>query len=94
VLAGNEHAWHLYVVRVANRDDVLAHLRTEGIGAAVHYPVPIHLQPAFASLGLGVGSHPVTERAAGAILSLPLHPGITAAQQERVVDALRLGLRS
>jgi len=94
VLDGNDHVWHLYVVRVANRDDVLAHLHTEGIGAAVHYPVPVHLQPAFRDLGAGTGRHPVAERAAAEILSLPIHPGITPAEQERVVDALRKAVRA
>jgi dTDP-4-amino-4,6-dideoxygalactose transaminase len=87
-LAGNEHVWHLYVVRVPRRDDVLASLHEAGIGAGIHYPVPVHLQPAFAGLGYGPGSFPVTETSAGQILSLPLFPGITADQQDRVATAL------
>jgi dTDP-4-amino-4,6-dideoxygalactose transaminase len=86
-LPGNEHVWHLYVVRVAQRDEVLAALHEQGIGAGIHYPVPVHLQPAFAHLGRA-GSFPVTERAAAQILSLPLYPGITAGQQERVAEVL------
>lgn len=86
--AGNEHVWHLYVIRVANRDEVLAALTGQGIGAGIHYPVPVHLTPAFAGLGYGAGAFPVAEAAAGQILSLPLYPGIAAADQERVVEVL------
>jgi dTDP-4-amino-4,6-dideoxygalactose transaminase len=85
---GNEHVWHLYVVRVADRDAVLATLNAAGIGAGIHYPVPVHATGAFADSGYGPGDFPVTERAAAEILSLPLFPGITAAQQERVVEVL------
>jgi dTDP-4-amino-4,6-dideoxygalactose transaminase len=85
---GNTHVWHLYPVRVPERDHVLAKLNANGIGAGVHYPVPVHLQPAFAHLGLEPGSFPVAEEAAATQLSLPLFPGITADQQEQVVDVL------
>ena len=91
-LPGNEHVWHLYVVRVGDRDGLLRHLHAEGIGAGIHYPVPVHLTQAMAGLGYGRGSFPVSERAANEILSLPLFPGITPAQQERVVDVLHKGL--
>jgi dTDP-4-amino-4,6-dideoxygalactose transaminase len=87
-LAGNEHVWHLYVIRVPRRDRVLSSVRASGIGAGVHYPVPVHLQRGFRDLGYGPGAFPIAEEAAGQILSLPLFPGITEAQQERVVDAL------
>ncbi|PWW21383.1 dTDP-4-amino-4,6-dideoxygalactose transaminase [Geodermatophilus normandii] len=85
---GNAHVWHLYVVRVPDRDAVLADLDAAGIGAGVHYPVPVHLTGALAPAGHGPGDFPVAERAAGEILSLPLFPGITPAQQERVAEAL------
>ncbi|MBV6698731.1 DegT/DnrJ/EryC1/StrS aminotransferase family protein [Kitasatospora aureofaciens] len=88
---GNEHVWHLYAVRIGpgrDRDAVLAALRAAGIGAGVHYPVPVHLQPAFRSLGYREGAFPVAERAARELLSLPLHPHITEAQQVRVAEAL------
>jgi dTDP-4-amino-4,6-dideoxygalactose transaminase len=94
VLAGNEHVWHLYVVRVSRRDQVLRALHAAGIGAGVHYPVPIHLQGAFAQLGHRRGDFPVAERAADEVLSLPIFPEITAAQQERVVEALRRAIVS
>ncbi|WP_323100915.1 DegT/DnrJ/EryC1/StrS family aminotransferase [Intrasporangium sp. YIM S08009] len=91
-LGGNEHVWHLYVVRVPERDVVLQHLRDRGVGAGVHYPVPLHLTPAMAPFGQGPGSLPVSEAAAGRILSLPLFPGITGEQQERVAATLREAL--
>jgi dTDP-4-amino-4,6-dideoxygalactose transaminase len=89
IAPGNTHVWHLYVVEVANRDEVLAALQAAGIGAGVHYPVPVHLQPAFADLGLGEGALPRCEASATRILSLPMHPHLTAAQQERVVSVVR-----
>jgi dTDP-4-amino-4,6-dideoxygalactose transaminase len=91
-LPGNEHVWHLYVVRVPRRNDVLRSLQKEGIGAGVHYPKPIHLQGAFRQLGHRLGDFPVTEEAARTVLSLPIYPGVTADQQECVVDALRRAL--
>jgi dTDP-4-amino-4,6-dideoxygalactose transaminase len=91
-LPGNEHVWHLYVVRVAERDRVLAELNADGVGAAIHYPHAIHLTAPFAAEGRGEGSHPVAERAVQEILSLPMYPGITQAQQERVVEVLAAAL--
>ena len=91
-LAGNEHVWHLYVVRVPDRDRVLKELHAAGIGAGIHYPVPIHLTAAFAGLGYGQGSFPVAERTAGELLSLPLFAEITAEQQEFVVSVLKSAL--
>jgi dTDP-4-amino-4,6-dideoxygalactose transaminase len=92
VLQGNDHVWHLYVVRVPRRDEVLAFLHDKGVGAGVHYPVPIHLQGAFRHLGHEAGDFPVAEAAADEVLSLPMYPEITAAQQDRVVDALKKAL--
>ena len=89
ILPGNEHVWHLFVVRVPNRDEVLKRLHAAGIGAGVHYPTPIHLQGAFAHLGHRIGDFPVAERAAAEILSLPLFPEITPEQQQRVVTELQ-----
>jgi dTDP-4-amino-4,6-dideoxygalactose transaminase len=89
----NEHVWHLYVVRVAERDRVLRELNEAGVGAGVHYPVPVHRQGAFASLGHGEGDFPATEAAAREIVSLPMYPHLTESQQEQVVDALRKAVR-
>ena len=83
---GNEHVWHLYAIRVPRRDDVLRCLHDEGIGAGIHYPVPVHLQPAFRHLGYGPGDFPVAEAAAMQLLSLPLYPQITQEQQVRVAE--------
>ncbi len=83
-----QDAWHLYVVQVENRDAVLAQLNAAGIGAGIHYPTPIHLTKAFSHVGKGLGDFPVSEAAAERILSLPLFPHITLAQQQRVVQAL------
>ncbi|MFU8875983.1 DegT/DnrJ/EryC1/StrS family aminotransferase [Micromonospora sp. SL4-19] len=98
VLAGNEHVWHLYVVRIpggaGRRDEVLRRLNEAGVGAGVHYPYPIHLTPAFADLPYRPGSFPHAERAAAEILSLPLFPQITADQQAAVAHALAAALRS
>jgi dTDP-4-amino-4,6-dideoxygalactose transaminase len=87
-LDGNEHVWHLYTVRVPDRDRVLKELHAAGIGAGIHYPVPVHLTPAFAGLGHPQGEFPVAERNARELLSLPIFPEITAVQQERVVSVL------
>lgn len=88
VLPGNEHVYHLYVVRVANRDAVLARLQEQGIEAGVHYPTPLHLHGALRGLGYTRGDFPQAEKAAAEILSLPLHPHLTAAQQERIAATL------
>ena len=92
-LPGNEPVWHLYVIRVPRRDEVLARLNAAGIGAGIHYPTPLHLHGALRNLGYRAGDFPAAERAAAEILSLPLHPHLTAGEQERVADALRRALR-
>ena len=85
VASGNEHVWHLFVVRIPERDRVAKQLQTAGIGVGVHYPIPLHLQPAFAHLGHLPGEFPVGEKAALEILSLPIYPGISLEQQQTVV---------
>ena len=90
---GNEDVWHLYVVRVDDRDRVARQLNEAGVGAGVHYPVPLHLTGAYRHLGVTPGSLPVAEAAADRILSLPLYPQITEAQQEYVAEQLRAALR-
>lgn len=85
---GNEDVWHLYVVQVEERGRVLTALQAAGIGAGVHYPTPVHRTGAYAHLGFGAGAFPVAEAAADRILSLPMHPHLTPAQQERVVEVL------
>lgn len=85
---GNVDVWHLYVVQVDDRETVLRTLNAAGVGASIHYPTPVHLTGAYAHLGLGRGSFPVTEAAAGRILSLPLYPHISTEQQEYVASTL------
>jgi len=87
-LPGREHVYHLYVIRHPRRDALAEHLAAHGIGALVHYPIPVHLQPAYQDLGMKEGSLPETERAAREVLSLPLYPGLTEAQQARVIEAV------
>ncbi|HSK97421.1 MAG TPA: DegT/DnrJ/EryC1/StrS family aminotransferase, partial [Euzebyales bacterium] len=69
-----EHVFHLYVIETDDRRHLQEHLHAAGVATGIHYPVPIHLQPAYRDLGYGPGSFPVTERSAGRILSLPLSP--------------------
>lgn len=87
--AGEDHVWHLYVVRVPEREVALDHLARHQIGAGIHYPTPLHLTGAFRHLADGPGSFPIAEAAADEILSLPIFPQITATQQERVAAALQ-----
>jgi dTDP-4-amino-4,6-dideoxygalactose transaminase len=77
---------HLFVVRVENRDELMKHLAASGIGTGIHYPIPLHLQVAYKSLGFSKGDFPVTERVSGEILSLPMFPGLGLDQQRRVVQ--------
>jgi len=88
VAEGSEPVWHLYVVRTGNPAELARHLASRGIGTGRHYPEPPHLSQAFAWLGHGPGSFPVTERIAREALSLPLYPGITETQLSAVVDAI------
>lgn len=87
---GNTHVWHLYVIRVANRDEVVRRLQTDGIGVGLHYPEPVHRTAAFRSLT--AGSFPVAEWSAEQLISLPMFPHITEAQQNRVADSLAAAL--
>jgi dTDP-4-amino-4,6-dideoxygalactose transaminase len=91
-LPGNEHVWHLYTVRVPERDRVLKLLNEDGIGAGIHYPAPVHLPPAFSGLGYARGDFPVSEAAADSLISLPIDGFITPAQQDRVAESLHRAL--
>jgi len=82
------HVYHLYVVEVADRTAIADRLAQRGVHTGIHYPIPIHLQPAYAELGLSKGRYPKTEAAAERILSLPMFPELTSEQIEYVVDAL------
>jgi dTDP-4-amino-4,6-dideoxygalactose transaminase len=78
--------YHLYVIRTKNRDGLLQHLKEKGIGAGIHYPIPLHLQKAYADRKYTEQDLPVASRIAGEIVSLPMFPQLTLAQQERVVS--------
>ena len=86
---GEEHVFHLYVVRTPQRDALREHLGTRGIGTGVHYPIPCHLQQAAAELGRRRGALPVTERLSAEVLSLPMYAELSDAQLETVADGVR-----
>lgn len=86
---GNTHIFHQYTIRTEARDQLRAFLRERGVDTAVHYPLPLHLQPAFADLGYREGAFPVAERAAREVLSLPMFPEITDAEVEYVIESVR-----
>jgi dTDP-4-amino-4,6-dideoxygalactose transaminase len=83
------HVYHVYVVRLAERDRVRATLSDAGVQTGVHYPIPVHLQPAYRDLGYGPGDFPVSERVAGEVLSLPIFPELAREQIGTVAGLLR-----
>jgi dTDP-4-amino-4,6-dideoxygalactose transaminase len=84
------HVFHQYVIRVAARDALRARLRAAGIGTGIHYPVPVHQQPAYSDrLACGPSGLGVTERAAPQILSLPIYPQLSSEAVDRVVTEIR-----
>lgn len=85
----NEHIYHQYTVRVERRDELQAHLKAKGIGSAVYYPVPLHLQNCFAHLGYQAGRLPRAERACREVLSLPVFPELTHQQLDYVIETIR-----
>lgn len=88
VLPNRSSVWAQYTLRLPRRAEVQKALQAQGIPTAVHYPLPLHLQPVFASLGLPAGTLPVAERAAQEVMSLPMHPYLDAVAQDGVVKAL------
>ena len=89
IAPGHTSVYAQYTVEVDDREGVEARMKAQGIPTAVHYPVPLHLQPVFAPLGLKAGAFPVSERAARRVISLPMHPYLDDEQQRRIVSALR-----
>jgi dTDP-4-amino-4,6-dideoxygalactose transaminase len=83
-----EHVYHLYVIQVDEREALRSALDAAGVDSGIHYPVPLHLTPAYRHLGYGVGDFPVAERMAGRILSLPMHPYLTSEQIEYVAGVI------
>jgi dTDP-4-amino-4,6-dideoxygalactose transaminase len=90
--AGARHVYHVYVVRLAERDAWRARLAEAGVQTGVHYPIPVHLQPAYRDLGYHAGDFPVSERVAGEVLSLPMFPELTTEQIGVVAGVLRAGV--
>ncbi|RQD84135.1 MAG: DegT/DnrJ/EryC1/StrS family aminotransferase [Methanocalculus sp. MSAO_Arc2] len=94
VAHGRSHVWHQYVIRVTgdaplSRGELIRYLDEQGIGTAIHYPVPLHRQPVFAGIGSDAGvACPVADELADEVLSLPVHPGVGAAERQYIVDAL------
>ncbi len=88
-LPGTDHVFHQYVVVSESRDELRTHLDSRGVGSGIHYPVPVHRCEAYAELGLGEGSRPVTEALASRICSLPIFPAMTAEQVSAVARAVR-----
>ncbi|HSZ68869.1 MAG TPA: DegT/DnrJ/EryC1/StrS family aminotransferase [Solirubrobacteraceae bacterium] len=87
-VAEGDHVYHLFVVRCAQRDALREHLAAEGVASAIHYPVPIHRTEAYSALGLAPGSLPVSEALAERICSLPVFPGMSDAELDRIVEAV------
>jgi dTDP-4-amino-4,6-dideoxygalactose transaminase len=83
------HVYHVYAIRTEGRDRLQQTLRADGVHTGIHYPIPVHLQPAYSSLGYGAGDFPHAERAARDVLSLPLYPELSEAQIESVVAAVQ-----
>jgi len=88
VFSWSEPVYHLYVIRAQNRNGLQAHLASANIDTGIHYPIPLHLQAAFTDLGYQAGDFPITEEAAGEILSLPMYPELRSDQQKRIVAAI------
>jgi dTDP-4-amino-4,6-dideoxygalactose transaminase len=84
----SRHVYHLYVVQVPDRDGLQKHLAAVQIGTGIHYPVPLHLQDAYSSLGYHVGDFPVSETVSARILSLPMYPQLTPVRVRRIADQI------
>ncbi len=82
------HIWHQFVIRTERRDELIQYLKDKGISTIIHYPVPPHLQEAYAYLGHKVGDYPITEQYANQVLSIPLYNGLTKEEQDYVIQAL------
>ncbi len=90
VNANAEPVWHLFVIRVGEREALQKKLKDEGVATGIHYPVPLHLQPAYQNRQIPLGTLPVTEAAADQVVSLPMYPELTEAQLELIVNAMTM----
>jgi len=86
---GAKHVYYMYEIRVKPRDELMAYLKQQGIECGIHYPLPLHLQPAYTSLGFGKGQFPVSEQLAQEIISIPIYPELTNEQRQYVVDHIK-----
>ncbi len=86
--ASRDHVYHLYVIQHSDRNELQARLKENGVMTGLHYPIPVHLQPCYAGLGIPKGSLPVSEALAETILSLPIFPELTRAQAEFISDVI------
>jgi dTDP-4-amino-4,6-dideoxygalactose transaminase len=84
-----QHVYHIYAIRVANRDEVIKLLADQGVATGIHYPVPVHLQEAYRFLEYGSGAFPRAERCANEFVSLPMYPELTPSQVELVIEAVK-----
>ena len=91
---GLSHVYHVYAIRVKGRDKVYQELRRRGIGALIHYPLPLHLQKAYRDLGYRKGDFPMAEKVCGEIISLPMHPYLKEEQIKYVVDSVKEALNN
>lgn len=87
-----KHSYHVFAIRVPNRDAILAYMQAHGVSCGIHYPIPVHLQPAYASLGYAKDSFPASEACADSFLSLPMYPELTQEKIEYVVTTLKAAL--
>lgn len=85
---GSKHIYHIFAIRIADRDKLMINLKNEGIGVGIHYPIPLHIQPAYRHLGLKEGSFPNTELVSKTLLSLPMYPELTNSQIKQICKIL------
>ncbi len=88
VREGATHVWHQFVIRCEKRDELIKYLKDKGIGTIIHYPVPPHLAECYEYLGHKAGDYPITEKYANTVLSIPMYNGMTAEEQDYVINAL------
>jgi dTDP-4-amino-4,6-dideoxygalactose transaminase len=88
-MAHNRHVYHIYAIRTAHRQAWMDALGAQGIQTGIHYPIPVHLLPAYADLGYRAGQFPHSESAANEVVSLPMFPELTSAQTDAVAAAVR-----
>jgi dTDP-4-amino-4,6-dideoxygalactose transaminase len=86
---GAKHVYYMYEIRVQQRDSLMGYLKQQGIECGIHYPLPLHLQPAYSSLGFKKGQFPVSEQLAQEIISIPIYPELTTEQRQFIIDHIK-----